>query len=79
MSIFDLDVSQVLCTPGTSRSGWQIRLVIGRQAAFWLDWAMVRSLPHTALPDISIVRAQSGSSDLYWEGVLVDVVLKRSV
>jgi DMSO/TMAO reductase YedYZ molybdopterin-dependent catalytic subunit len=51
-------------------------LVVGRQVAFSFDWAMLRSLPHTTLPDISIGRAESDSWDLYWEGVLIDVVLE---
>jgi DMSO/TMAO reductase YedYZ molybdopterin-dependent catalytic subunit len=49
--------------------------LVGRQAAFRVDWAMLRSLPHTTLPDISSANARSGSPGLAWEGVLLDVVL----
>jgi hypothetical protein len=75
MPMFDQHLAQA-CAPRLSRSEWGIELVVGRQRAFWFDWAMLRSLPHTVLPDISINSAKSGSKDPCWEGVLVDVVLE---
>jgi hypothetical protein len=62
MPLFEQHLVQA-CAPRVSRSERGIELIVGRHTAFWFDWGMLRSLPHTVLPDISSKSVRSGSKD----------------
>jgi DMSO/TMAO reductase YedYZ molybdopterin-dependent catalytic subunit len=62
--------------PRVNRKDWGMNLVVGRDVAYRINWALLRSLPHTTLPDISSANTNSSSADVCWEGVLVDIVLE---
>jgi len=75
MAIFDFR-TMVASAPRVSRQDWFMNLVVGREVAYRINWALLRSLPHTTLPDISFANTNFSSADLRWEGVLIDIVLE---